>query len=294
VNQRQNSLEIAPEIIAALPSGLRELGEALNHRLRTIAELQEAGAGLRGTVEIVSQKKTDERGATLPGIDLRTNRAAALADPVDDQDLATLGYLLRYLDCRRIVDILDECADFPDAVDDEIESVAAAGGTFTHFWGYRTTIGHSQASQTFTANQARAWRFVLPYDIIINKAVMDVTALGAGVASLGLYDKSGNLVLDSGTFSVASTGIKTVTLGTAVRLLQEEYHLALTANIAFSHRSPNLVLGGHSQQAMANKNVTREGTGTATSGGVLNATLGALTRFAVGTTVLPPMCLFET
>jgi hypothetical protein len=45
---------------------------------------------------------------------------------------------------------------------------------------------------------------------------------------------------------------------------------------------------------MANKNVTREGTGTVTVGGVLNATLGALTRFAVGTTVLPPMCLFET
>lgn len=118
-NKRRPYLEIPKDEIDALPPELRSIFTTLNERLKAITELHESTAGLRGPVGIAKQTKKDNRGVVEAGLQLEGNRAANAADPIDDQDLVTLGYLKRQLACSNLSRILETCAEEEDLLDDD-------------------------------------------------------------------------------------------------------------------------------------------------------------------------------
>ncbi|MGA9769183.1 MAG: hypothetical protein WBV94_09090 [Blastocatellia bacterium] len=123
-NKRRPYLEIPRDEIDALPPELRSIFTTLNERLKVLSELHESTAGLRGPVGIAKQAGKDLRGVDMPGLTLEGNRAANAADPIDEQDLVTLGYLKRLLTCKNITRILEGCDD-EGIFDDELESESA-------------------------------------------------------------------------------------------------------------------------------------------------------------------------
>lgn len=118
-NKRRPLLGIPKDEIDALPPELRQVFTTLNERLKTLSELHESTAGLRGPVGIATQTRKDPRGVVEVGLTLEGNRAGNAADPIDDQDLVTLGYLKRQLACANLNKILETCAETDDLLDDD-------------------------------------------------------------------------------------------------------------------------------------------------------------------------------
>lgn len=127
------------------------------------------------------------------------------------------------------------------------------------------------------ANQVRVYEFVLPFNTLVRKLAFNVTTLFAGGnCGVGIYSAAGNLLVNSGAVSTASTGNKTATLATPVLLTPGTYFLAWTGdNTTFT------LLGftvGSLEGLMRANNANRNGiAANASSGGVLPATLGAIT-----------------
>jgi hypothetical protein len=125
-NKRRPLLEIPKDEIDALPPELHSVFTTLNERLKTLSELHESTAGLRGPVGIARQSKKDPRGVVMPGLLLEGNRAGDAADPIDDQDLVTLGYLKRQLKCDKLTAILEDCEDTDNVIDEDAAPSACA------------------------------------------------------------------------------------------------------------------------------------------------------------------------
>lgn len=156
-----------------------------------------------------------------------------------------------------------------------------------------TVYGGTQTSGpvSTTNNQVTAFKFALPFSFQVNKISISCTGAAAGkTANFGIYDSSGNKVLDSGSFSLASTGLKTTTV--SVLLPSGIYYFAQSADnsVPSCHA---FAVAPTAISNLINLNQTRTlQAGNSTAAGVMPATLGVLTAdtvFINMTTVL-----FET
>jgi hypothetical protein len=84
------------------------------------------------------------------------------------------------------------------------------------------TISTASTAQN-SANVLRAMPFVCPKDITLDRIAIQVTGTAAGSTRLGIYRSTSAtnlypdaLVLDAGTVSVASTGLKSITINQAL------------------------------------------------------------------------------
>jgi hypothetical protein len=273
-------------VVRGVPPAYRELADTIQHRLKVLDELIESAAGFRGTVKIATQKKSDERGVLDPGLHLENGRIADAADPIDNQDLVTKSTLLKFLNCERLSLILSDCWEFSEAIDNAVEITAASSDGQTLFYGGMVYRFDTQTPQSHTANECRVQLFPLPFGITVQKVTIQVTTAVAGkVASVGLYNSAGSLVLNSGTFAVATTGLKTATF-TPVKLTPGMYYLAITSDGNISYQAYATFVGFN----LFNQNSAKNGKGANTTGGALNSTLGTVT--AGGTWA--PVTLFES
>ena len=152
-------------------------------------------------------------------------------------------------------------------------------GYFCSVVVHPTSMGLQEPSNV--ADQVQILAFVLPWRQVIRKVVTEVTTLeAASLYSVGLYNADGtSLLVDSGTFNGASTGIKQNTI-TAVTLEPGPYLFAQSANTTTTLVLRIWVLGGSAVQALLNgTDIVNASTAANPSiAGVLPATTGALTR----------------
>lgn len=148
------------------------------------------------------------------------------------------------------------------------------------------------------ANNVLVWKFVCRKTITIRKVVFmnGATVTAAATASFGIYDNSGNLLLDSGAFSTAvASQTLSNTLGAAVTLYNNtNYYFAQACTNATNNAAGNgpSTLAGTVVPTSRNKNVTRQGTAAnAYNGTSLPATLGVVSAFANRT---PVPVMFES
>jgi len=152
-----------------------------------------------------------------------------------------------------------------------------AGFPFPSAFYNNTTLTAQALSGS--ANIITAVQFQLLASYTIRKISLRV---GTGVASssvnIGIYDSSGNRLIDSGAIATTASGTnQSVTLGTPVTLAPGTYYFAQSATgstntvLAFG-----LALNGSAN--LLNLNSVRVGqAANATSGGVMPATLGTIT-----------------
>lgn len=115
--------------------------------------------------------------------------------------------------------------------------LVASGSTYLSIPGVTIV---SATTQTFGANLDQFYPWYVPTDITIDQMVIEVTASGAGTARLGIYNADVNwqptsLVLDAGTVSVASTGVKTISVSQA--LPAGRYLAVSNTNVAHTLRA---------------------------------------------------------
>ncbi|KKM63143.1 hypothetical protein LCGC14_1514440 [marine sediment metagenome] len=133
---------------------------------------------------------------------------------------------------------------------------------------------------TAVANQVDLFGFVLPFRVTTRKIATEVTTLeAASLYSAGIYSADGTvLLIDSGTFNGASTGIKQNTI-TAVTLEPGYYLFAQTANTTTTLLVRRFALGSVLQPLMNGTDMVASSIATNPSvAGVLPATTGALVR----------------
>jgi hypothetical protein len=137
-----------------------------------------------------------------------------------------------------------------------------------------------------TANQVTVYRFMLDFAITISEATTEcLTNTGGGATgTFGIYDDSGNLLVNAGTWlTLTSPGIVTNTF-TPVTLQPGVYYHAQAATVT-SSGFPGLSVNSGSiteidQIPVYVKNATRLGTAAnPLSSGSLPATLGTITPF---------------
>ena len=130
------------------------------------------------------------------------------------------------------------------------------------------------------ADQVRVHAFVLPFRATVTKVVTETTILEASsLYSVGIYNADGTtLLIDSGTFNGASTGIKQNTI-TAVTLEPGPYLFAQTANTTTTLVVRIFSIGSTIGALLNGTGITSVATcANSSSAGVLPATTGALTR----------------
>lgn len=160
-----------------------------------------------------------------------------------------------------------------------IVNTAGAGGFFTP-----TVFVPEDASVasnfSAVADQVRVTQFVLPFRATITKVTVEVTTLQAGkIATLGIYDPSGNKLIDSGTFDVGSTGFKQNTFSSAT-LQPDTYYFAwccdgISAQTRYVVTALGTSAGGFTGQGTARRRGTAA---NAMVAGVLPTTLGTITN----------------
>ena len=126
-----------------------------------------------------------------------------------------------------------------------------------------------------------AYQFVQSYGAIIQTLRIYVDTLEAGkVFGVGIYDKDGNLLFETGARSTAATGLQSIALGAPQTIEEGVYSIAWTSNSTVA-RLLGVRFGENTAlNEMLNANATkRAGTATAAATpGVMNATLGAITQ----------------
>lgn len=139
------------------------------------------------------------------------------------------------------------------------------------------------AGYTITDDTVYVFRFQLANNLVVNKIILAIAAVGAGTVAWGIYAGDGNTkLIDSG--AVASAALtantpKSVTLGASVTLNPGYYYMAWTTAGA---TNPTLqhVTGSIQNQLMLNSQTTQFGTAAnAAVSSVLPSTLGAITGF---------------
>jgi hypothetical protein len=173
-------------------------------------------------------------------------------------------------------------------------STPAAATVDTAGEGYFIGVGisHSVSATNVavsSANQTRAFQFVLPFRAKVTNIIAEV--LGAGAAGkkfgVGLYDKDKNLILKTVALDANSATVQSDTLATPVVLEPSIYWLAQTCDdAATTFRSITVA----SIFDLNNENTVRCGTANASSAGVLPATLGTITA---STSRNPIIVVFE-
>jgi hypothetical protein len=147
-------------------------------------------------------------------------------------------------------------------------------------WNFNTNV-----SLVNVTNEVRVCQFLLPYSITIRKiSVYHSGGLVGNHAFFGIYNASGNLLVDSGQLtSVSSPAIISVTLGAAVVLSPGTYYLAQSSDTTSQWQTLGLNTTGFAVD-LFNNNANRAGVAAnGTSGTALPATLGAITPANDGT-----------
>lgn len=175
-----------------------------------------------------------------------------------------------------------------------IPSVPYSAGSLTSkvgtsfFWGGYDRADQLPASATATAafgasnNKSFFTLFYLPYPITVTRISIDVGAVSASAsqfASVGIYSADGNgtKLIDSGTFNVSTgqaTGVKSNTIS-AVSLQPNFYYFVETTNstdATFVTVATPAIFGSFYNNGTS----VRTGSGTATTNGALNSTLGSV------------------
>ena len=107
----------------------------------------------------------------------------------------------------------------------------------TQYESWYTPICSTTALTTgaLTANRFYAFPFIVPKTMTLDRIAINVTTAGTGNARLGIYTSSVSLglypdqkVIDAGEVSIASTGIKSITI--SQQLTAEMYWLVLVSN----------------------------------------------------------------
>ncbi|GAI91501.1 unnamed protein product [marine sediment metagenome] len=116
-----------------------------------------------------------------------------------------------------------------DAHTRNIYSVLRTGEYFTPFPVYGSTVSHGVWTDRLTA-----FPFPVPRDLTIDRlAVQVTTTVAGGLARLGIYNNTGNLIpgsllLDAGEVDASTLGVKTIVVDQA--LAKGLYWLALATN----------------------------------------------------------------
>lgn len=164
-------------------------------------------------------------------------------------------------------------------------TVADQGYFFGGFpWGL-TTVTNAVLGST---NTARAIQFVLPFRIVITRITWNVAAGAGDTVSFGIYSADRTtLLVNSGATVSSGTSTQTVTIASAT-LNPGTYWFAYTQAgttttfVNWNNANRDLYLNGNA--------VKKVGTGTATSGGALNASLGTI---SAATITSFPVVVFE-
>ena len=278
-----NRLELAlnlPDALAGLPS---DVATAIEDRLKRIQELLAAGAGKRGQVNFASNVAVENK------------RVMSLADAVADADLITYAQLKAALQCENLADILRECWEHPEAMEDELDpAVLTTNPGADYIFAYSVEV---YATQNFNVllsanNKIGLFEWCLPFDCTVKRLVCRTENCPvAGSFSLGLYDANLALVVSTGKLTLASLTTFNVTLSSAVTLKAGTYWLALTATTnAFNIYD---IVQDTVQQAVLLMNKTRIGeAANSSSGGILPSTVS--TPFTARVSINVPALLMES
>jgi hypothetical protein len=179
-------------------------------------------------------------------------------------------------------------ADLPSVYN---SGVSGFFGGFGGFIGDLLPAG-SIANETYTANTAFAYLMYVPAPVTITTVtIWCTTGVASTHASSGIYNTGGSKLVDSGTFATTSSGValSNTIAETSVTLQPGWYWYVFTVSSAsvsiFSYAYSGTLA------TLINKNATRMGTGTATSGGALNTSLGSLSAGNNGS--MMPLAFFE-
>lgn len=136
--------------------------------------------------------------------------------------------------------------------------IVRAGGYYSCPEGYYTAI-------VLVADRLYAKPFIVVRDMTFDRIAIDVTALDAGKnARLGIYNLGtnlypGTLLLDAGTVSVATTGVKSITISQALtkgiyfvamvtdgtpNVRGTVYHIQIPNILGLNNTSMNIVYSG--------------------------------------------------
>ena len=127
-----------------------------------------------------------------------------------------------------------------------------------------------------TASRSRAWPFILPSGILVNKIIFEVVATAVGShGSVGIYDQTGTILLiDSGAQDTSVAGVKIVTLATPVWLAPGMYIVGATCTSTTPSIRGVTINGTNTLMSAV---VSRIGTSAvATVNGVLPSSLGVI------------------
>lgn len=185
------------------------LGTAINSRLGFLANRGDALSGQRGTVRLAPQEKQDQRGVKEPALALSKDRLSGLADPIDDEDAVSLGYLRRLFNCDWFEDLFDDCIDVELGTS---TTTILPGGEIPYFFGW--TIHPPNETDTIIADQdtggtERGWSLILPEATEVSKVSIGLapysalsTFRGNPVLNIGLRDANYNLLFETGPFPI--------------------------------------------------------------------------------------------
>lgn len=157
------------------------------------------------------------------------------------------------------------------------------------------TYQMSQITVSSTLNQLTVWQFQTYANFTISKITARVvTGTGGAHFNVGIYDATGNKLIDSGLLDASTSGTTvTTTLGTPVTLPPGTYYYAHSSDnggifvLGFTPNSPVVATTG-----LINLNATRVAqAANLTSAGTMPLTLGALT--ADGNFTGPTAAFFE-
>ena len=166
----------------------------------------------------------------------------------------------------------------------------SAGSATTGAYGLMPGWALPEATGTYvnsTANFVRVMRESWLMPVLIATVHVEVVTTSAGaLASVGIYSAEGNnLLVNSGTFDCASAGIKSNTLGTAVKLLPGFYYYAFT--ISDTTATLRAVTSGANIQTVMNGGTIQRGqAANNATAGVLPATLGTVSDVSYTNTPL--------
>jgi len=181
--------------------------------------------------------------------------------------------------------VLTDAAGNTLTIGASVPSSAGIGGYFAPVGELQNADGDTNTAVLSGANVVRVVQFALPYSVNVGHLVFNVaTASAGGHCDVGIYDKSGNLLLHAGSTSTTATGNVNAVISPSVSLAPGVYYLAWTAdNTAMQFVG---VGTGQTHQTFLNVNGTRVGTAAnAASAGVLPATLGAISTGAFNSVI---------
>jgi hypothetical protein len=285
-NRKRQLLELPSDISDQLNRIVPGLADALNDRLKRAAEHLEATAGLRGQVNIANTMAMED------------NPISELKDPVAPQDAVNLRTLKKMLECENLVRILEECADFSEALDNENDTVTPVGfGNPAAAFFIGMQVINIPAALGFAgivpvSNDVKGALFMLPFDFTVSALTFYRNAGFAGEkAGVGLYNANRVLVVDSGPQDMSTGTAKRITI-TPVALSAGMYYLASTGSSGGTPPSVLVLPTNTAELPVLNSGVTRYG--KVTSGGSAGQLPSTLPAFTTTEGSAMPYVLFES